>query len=91
MSTGIDTVSETELFQSLDLDEHVECSYDGCDATATHMLECPEDKAAETICPQHAVMFRLLAITDPDQTIHFNHSCGHWNKFGECQIIPLTK
>jgi hypothetical protein len=91
MPIGMDTISEVDIFESIELNDHVGCSYGDCDREATHMLECPEDKAAETICKEHAMVFQIVGQTLPNEVITFDNTCGHSPKISECQILPLAK
>jgi len=89
--SGIDTVSETELFESLNLSDKVECSFSDCTLEAVSMLKCPEDESCETMCNPHTQITLNIQHLAPDELIVFDGTCGHQVRYGDCTVVPLGK
>ena len=89
--SGADIDTSTEIFNDLNLNWDVPCSYTDCDIEATHFLVCPEDGMRETMCTPHTIVTKLMQVEAPDETIVFDNSCGHHPKAKDCKITPMGK
>lgn len=89
MSTATETTWDTELFESIVLEEFVACSMQECDSEATNLLKCGMCDAAETICAFHTHQIAIAQVVQPTSTITFENTCNHSPRIGDCTIVPL--
>ncbi len=93
MSTPtIDTTTdlESQIFESLNLEDNVPCSWSECELEAVSLLKCPQCGAAETMCDPHTVEVLVGQKMWPTAIITFDNTCLHQNKYKDCKVMPLT-
>ncbi len=83
---NVSAQTETDIFESLNLDLNLICDYPKCETKATHFLVCPLCRASENMCDPHTV---LAHMADPDEFVVFDKSCGHRVLMNECGKVPI--